>query len=408
MLRSYRLLQRGSSKVPGGLLSSEQRAARKVGYRKGDSLSNRSKWLEQKNYEASPTFFQQQTAYTLDKVASGNSRFKKLLPDAQTLKYIGMGLVGSLALAQWTLGTAQDFFDYRFTIQGADPDDLSDFFGTEAAMEAFSVFPFVCNFLMRRGAWDDEGTYRVPILLDDYLSARIEFDEREQDPKEKSLVDQWDGFMGKAVKPGEDDDDDDEDDDDDDEDEDEEGDEEEEEEGVEGGDSEEGDSEEGGEDEEGGKDEGDKDEEGGEDEEGAETEDAEEGAEEEGVVKEEGVKEEEGTKEESDDEEKSTEEETAATVVVSEEAVVLKRKGTVGGKRTTSKGGLWVWISSRFRKNKKPEVINVTLDVSPTKRREETTGTAEETTGTAEEKTGTAEEKNRRRLRCYGVNIIIR
>merc|ERR1712176_167125 len=128
----------------------------------------------------------------------------------ETLKLIAGSVVGGLGLAQWSLGSCEnEFFDYRFNVK-ADPADLSDFFGTEAAMEAYSVFPFVTNFLMRRGAWDDEGTYRVPIVLGEYLSARIEFDDRDQDPKEKTPLEVWDTFMTKSVKPGEDDDDDDE------------------------------------------------------------------------------------------------------------------------------------------------------------------------------------------------------
>jgi len=66
---------------------------------------------------------------------------------------------------------------------------------------------------MRRGVWDDEGTYRVPILLGDYLSARIEFDDEDLPPA-KSEEDQWEDFMVTSTKPGEDDDDEDDDDDD--------------------------------------------------------------------------------------------------------------------------------------------------------------------------------------------------
>jgi len=214
MLRSGKLL-RQVSQASKGILAKQQQAQRK-GFINTDSLGGRAKWLEQKQFKAAPTFFQQLTrGYKLESAGAsaggaGGSRFK--MPDPKTLKLIAGSVVGGLALAQLSLGHTEDFFDYRFTVK-ADPADLADFFGTEAAMEAFSVFPFVCNFLMRRGAWDDEGTYRVPIVLGDYLSARIEFDDRDQDPKEKSVEEKWDTFMIKSIKPGEDDDDDDEDDD---------------------------------------------------------------------------------------------------------------------------------------------------------------------------------------------------
>jgi len=124
-------------------------------------------------------------------------------------------VVVTAGVAQIALGNTNDtFFDHKLIVKNVDADDLADFFGTEAAMEAFSVFPFVTNFLMRRGVWDDEGTYRVPILLGDYLSARIEFDDEDLPPA-KSEEDQWEDFMLNSTKPGEEEDDDDDDDDDD-------------------------------------------------------------------------------------------------------------------------------------------------------------------------------------------------
>jgi len=108
------------------------------------------------------------------------SPFKKPSPQTiKLLKTVGKYVLGGCVIGQICLGYAEDFFDYRFVIK-ADPTDLQDFFGTEAAMEVYSILPFVTSFLMRRGAWDDEGVYRVPIILGDYLSARIDFDEREQ------------------------------------------------------------------------------------------------------------------------------------------------------------------------------------------------------------------------------------
>merc|ERR1712176_1733598 len=253
----------------------------------------------------------------------------------ETLKLIAGSVVGGLGLAQWSLGSCEnEFFDYRFNVK-ADPADLSDFFGTEAAMEAYSVFPFVTNFLMRRGAWDDEGTYRVPILLGDYLSARMEFEEREQNPKELTPLEVWDTFMTKSVKPGEDDDDDDEDEDDDDDDDDEDDEE----------DDEEGDEEE-------------------------------EGAEAEGGDDADDSEEKDAAEEKGDAEEKEEVTEEPATEASEEDKPVVAVK-------RTSNGGLWVWISSRFkRKNQEPAVLEVALDLSEVK--EEAKGDAEATEASEE------------------------
>lgn len=118
-------------------------------------------------------------------------------------------VVVTVGVAQIALGNTNDtFFEHKLIVKNVDPDDLADFFGTEAAMEAFSIFPFVTNFLMRRGVWDDEGTYRVPILLGDYLSARIEFDDEDLPPA-KPKEDLWEKFMVTSTKPGEEEDDDD-------------------------------------------------------------------------------------------------------------------------------------------------------------------------------------------------------
>jgi len=214
---------------------------------------------------------------------------------------------------------------------------------------------------MRRGSWDDEGTYRVPILLGDYLSARMEFDERVQNPKELTPQQEWEKFMTKSIKPGEDDDDDDDDEDDDDDDEDEEDEEE-------GGDEE----------EEGAAD----DEEGaGGDEEEADKSDADGDKEEEEEEEEKVLGEEE---EEEEDKEKVVEvvpdivlEEVVMpskppTVLTRKATLALKRQATLGRPATTSNGGLWVWVKSRFG-GRRREVLSIALDVSDVKEKETNT-----------------------------------
>jgi len=133
--------------------------------------------------------------------------------DGVTLVDWRIALLGTCLVLQYALGEAKnEFFDYRFDVKGKDPALIADFFGTEAAMEAYSIFPFVVDFIMRRGEWDDDGTYRVPIILggdgsiksnfkdgkpyNSYLSARIEFDDRDRDPDEPRLPKEeaWDKF----------------------------------------------------------------------------------------------------------------------------------------------------------------------------------------------------------------------
>ena len=56
-----------------------------------------------------------------------------------TMQKLG-GAVGVLALGQVLFGETGEFMDLRFDTQKK-PVDIVDFYGTESAMEAFSVFP---------------------------------------------------------------------------------------------------------------------------------------------------------------------------------------------------------------------------------------------------------------------------
>lgn len=93
--------------------------------------------------------------------------------------------LGGLALAgvaaQHYLGNADDFFEYKF-ITSKKPEDLCDFYGTEAFMDLFCVFPFMANFMMRGGEFDEEGNVHTWGLTGPgELEVSIEFDEREED-----------------------------------------------------------------------------------------------------------------------------------------------------------------------------------------------------------------------------------
>merc|ERR1719276_47914 len=152
-----------------------------------------------------------------------NFRLAMLRPEgsgSNTKAMLGGAAVAVLALGQVIFGEVENFCDLRITTKKK-PVDIVDFYGTESAMEMFSVFPFVTHFLMRRGDWDDESVFRVPVFFGTHLSARIEFQEEERDLSKHLTTEQrWDKFNNKAIVPGEDDDDDDDDEDDDDDDED--------------------------------------------------------------------------------------------------------------------------------------------------------------------------------------------
>ena len=90
------------------------------------------------------------------------------------------GLV--MAAGQYTLGSATNFFDEKFVVQGKNSDDLADFYGTEDFMEIFCVFPFMVDFMMRGAEFDDDGTIHAWGLLGPgELEVSILFEEREVD-----------------------------------------------------------------------------------------------------------------------------------------------------------------------------------------------------------------------------------
>jgi hypothetical protein len=93
--------------------------------------------------------------------------------------------IGGLALAgiaaQHYLGNADDFFEYKFKTTKK-PEDLCDFYGTEAFMDLFCVFPFMAQFMMRGGEFDEEGNIHTWGLTGPgALEVSIQFDEREED-----------------------------------------------------------------------------------------------------------------------------------------------------------------------------------------------------------------------------------
>ena len=98
-------------------------------------------------------------------------------------------LVAGTAAAQYYLGEAEEFFDHRFTTDKA-PDDLADLYGTEAFMEIFCIFPFMANFMMRGGEFDDEGhIHTYGLAGPGNLEVSIDFDEAEEDTTGDGEVD---------------------------------------------------------------------------------------------------------------------------------------------------------------------------------------------------------------------------
>ena len=90
-------------------------------------------------------------------------------------------IAAGLATAQYILGEKEEFFDYRFTTDKK-PEDLADFYGTEAFMDIFCVFPFMSTFMMRSGECDDLGhVHTFGISGPGNLEVSIDFDEVEED-----------------------------------------------------------------------------------------------------------------------------------------------------------------------------------------------------------------------------------
>lgn len=93
--------------------------------------------------------------------------------------------LGGLGVAAYTaqhhLGKKNDFFEHKF-ITTKKPEDLADFYGTEAFMEVFCVLPFMAQFMMRSGEFDEEGKVHTWGLTGPgELEVSIDFDEREED-----------------------------------------------------------------------------------------------------------------------------------------------------------------------------------------------------------------------------------
>ena len=65
----------------------------------------------------------------------------------------------------------------------ADPNDLAEFYGNEDFMEIFCVFPFMVDFMMRSGHFDDNGhvhTFGLPPVVSNMVVS-MQFDEREEE-----------------------------------------------------------------------------------------------------------------------------------------------------------------------------------------------------------------------------------
>ena len=90
-------------------------------------------------------------------------------------------IAAGLATAQYILGEKEEFFDYRF-ITDKKPEDLADFYGTEAFMDIFCVFPFMATFMMRSGEFDELGhVHTFGMAGPGSLEVSIDFDEVEED-----------------------------------------------------------------------------------------------------------------------------------------------------------------------------------------------------------------------------------
>ena len=93
---------------------------------------------------------------------------------------VGAGvLTGGLVAGQYFFGSADNFYDHRF-ITKADPDAMAEFYGNEDFMEIFCVFPFMVDFMMRSGHFDDAGhvhTFGLPGSME----VSMQFEEYEED-----------------------------------------------------------------------------------------------------------------------------------------------------------------------------------------------------------------------------------
>eukprot|EP00563_Minutocellus_polymorphus_P020267 CAMPEP_0197717312 /NCGR_PEP_ID=MMETSP1434-20131217/1896_1 /TAXON_ID=265543 /ORGANISM="Minutocellus polymorphus, Strain CCMP3303" /LENGTH=381 /DNA_ID=CAMNT_0043301827 /DNA_START=80 /DNA_END=1225 /DNA_ORIENTATION=+ len=89
--------------------------------------------------------------------------------------------IAGVATAQYFLGDQEEFFDYRFTTDKK-PEDLADFYGTEAFMDIFCVFPFMAKFMLRSGTFDEKGhVHTYGLGGPGNLEVSIDFEEVEED-----------------------------------------------------------------------------------------------------------------------------------------------------------------------------------------------------------------------------------
>ena len=99
---------------------------------------------------------------------------------------VGAGvLTGGLVAGQYFFGSADNFYDHRF-ITKADPDAMAEFYGNEDFMEIFCVFPFMVDFMMRSGYFDDNGhvhTFGLPPIVSNMVVS-MQFDEREEEDED--------------------------------------------------------------------------------------------------------------------------------------------------------------------------------------------------------------------------------
>ena len=95
---------------------------------------------------------------------------------------IGAGIfTGACIIGQSYYGSTHDFYDYRF-ITTADPNDLAEFYGNEDFMEIFCIFPFMVDFMMRSGHFDDSGhvhTFGLPPFISKMVVS-MQFEDKEE------------------------------------------------------------------------------------------------------------------------------------------------------------------------------------------------------------------------------------
>jgi len=110
----------------------------------------------------------------------------KPISPTQTKLAIGAGVltVGCVA-GQTFFGSEEHFYDHRFVTE-ADPNALAEFYGNEDFMEIFCVFPFMVDFMMRSGYFDDNGhvhTFGLPPIISNMVVS-MQFDEREEEDQD--------------------------------------------------------------------------------------------------------------------------------------------------------------------------------------------------------------------------------